>query len=234
MTSIDPHTRFGYLLEQYDLPQGAFGIRADDSDSWLFVDEVGFLSEGDFDRWRQCMEQNGAEWLEEQEKSAFPISELPDEHPERTIEEQSEQPDAQARFINLLDELDLPPGAFSLDVDHQKGWLNVTKLGFLDSDDFDVWRDFRDHYATATPNDKPHAIFSIADLPQAPSELDIDGGSMQTELPETTMSTESLEDAHRMLTGIQDVQLEEDGEVSSWVLAARRAVSMQLSQKHDD
>jgi hypothetical protein len=140
-----PHTRFGYLLERYELPQDCFGIESDDSGGWLFAERTDYLQGSQFERWHELCDEHAAEYLDESEAVAFQVRKLPTEP-------------ADAREQHL------------------------------------------------TPGDRP---------------------------PASTVSTESLEDARRMLTNLQDVQLEEEGEVSSWILAARRAVQMQLSERHD-
>jgi hypothetical protein len=142
--------------------------------------------------------------------------------------------DVRARFENLLEQYNLPRDAFEIKVDDSESWLFVHKEEFLGESDYAIWMQCVDAYGTDVPDDLPFEAFAIEDLPQAPAEVDTDEAGVQTALPETTMSTESLEDAHRMLTGIQDAQLEEDGEVSSWILAARRAVQLQLGQRDDD
>lgn len=45
------------------------------------------------------------------------------------------------------------------------------------------------------------------------------------------ISRESLEEAHRMLTELQDVSIEKDGTVPGWMIAGRQAVKEALEER---
>jgi hypothetical protein len=146
----------------------------------------------------------------------------------------SELTDAHTRFANLLEQYDLPRDAFSLETEDSENWLFVRKDDFLGDSDFAIWMQLVDAYGEDISQDLPFQAFQIDELPEAPAEQHTEQRTEPERPPASTVSTDALESARRMLTNLQDIQIEEEGEVSPWILAARRAVTLQLDQRHDD
>jgi hypothetical protein len=141
--------------------------------------------------------------------------------------------DVYTRFGNLLDQYDLPQDAFSLETEDSESWLFVRKADYLGDSDYAIWMQLVDAYGADVPDDLPFEAFAVEDLPQAPAETATESSTESDPLPETTVSTASLSTAHRMLTEMQDAQIEDEGEASDWILAARRAVQMQLEARDE-
>jgi hypothetical protein len=142
-------------------------------------------------------------------------------------------PAPRTRFRYLLEQYDVPESPITITTEDSGNWAFASLTGFPSVAECARWEHCAEEHSVEYLPKREFYAFRVDELPTEPPEKHTDGGTEPERPPASTVSTESLEDARRMLTNLQDVQIEEEGDVSPWIVAARRAVQMQLSERHD-